>query len=395
MKYQFPVINHINDVLPHIEGRKEFIVADKGDYIVLNYVVMTPETFSSDDAGWEYRRECRGLTFYKDGTIAKRPFHKFFNVNERDETLLENIDLSEPHTILHKLDGSMITPFLKDGEVQYHTKMGATDVAEPVNEFVAGQVGMHYNDFARDMIAEGKTPIFEWCSRKNRIVIDYEYDGLLLLAIRDNVTGAYTMYDDLESLADQYNIPMVAEYEATFDASFLDHVRGLIGLEGFVVRFDNGHMIKIKAEDYLKLHHAKDAISQEKNVWKLILDAEVVDLKSMLNDEDRVRIEEFESAVWGEVFKVIANLDAFMVDATSNLDERGLEGSDRQKAYAIDYVQPMLPKQLHSVAFRMMVGRDTQELVIEFIMANLSTGTKLDSIRPLFNNIRFDDQGVE
>jgi hypothetical protein len=43
--YDFPEINHINDVLPHIEGRPEFRVMEKDWYSVINYAVAFEETF--------------------------------------------------------------------------------------------------------------------------------------------------------------------------------------------------------------------------------------------------------------------------------------------------------------------------------------------------------------
>ena len=53
MHYKFPEIRTINDVLPHIAGRDEFIVADKGDYTVINYMVSMADTF--DMTGPSYR----------------------------------------------------------------------------------------------------------------------------------------------------------------------------------------------------------------------------------------------------------------------------------------------------------------------------------------------------
>jgi RNA ligase len=46
MNYQFPEIRHLNDVLPHIEGRDEFIVAEREGYSVVNYVVAMADTFN-------------------------------------------------------------------------------------------------------------------------------------------------------------------------------------------------------------------------------------------------------------------------------------------------------------------------------------------------------------
>ncbi len=94
MHYNFPMIRHISDVLPHIEGREEFIVAEREGYTVVNYVVAMADTFNMYPAGYDgslstydlggaMRRECRGLIFGDDGHLMSRPFHKFFNINER------------------------------------------------------------------------------------------------------------------------------------------------------------------------------------------------------------------------------------------------------------------------------------------------------------------------
>ena len=192
MNYQFPEIRSIHDVLPHIEGRSEFIVAERDFGTVINYVVAMADTFDMagpDDLGGAIRRECRGLKFHPDGTIGARPFHKWFNINEREETQQHVVDLSLPHVIMEKLDGSMIHPMMVDGNVRWMTKMGITEVALQAEEFVAENT--KYLDFACWCITNKLTPLFEWCSRKQKIVIDYPEDKLVLLAVRDNVTGEY------------------------------------------------------------------------------------------------------------------------------------------------------------------------------------------------------------
>ena len=118
MNYDFPKITHIDDVLPAIQDSPEFIVAEKDGYKVVNYVVATQDTFPSmitlteeddedayDSVCWfnhdrAIRRECRGLVFDMDGNLINRRYHKFFNVNERDETQLDKIDWNKPHSIL-------------------------------------------------------------------------------------------------------------------------------------------------------------------------------------------------------------------------------------------------------------------------------------------------------
>lgn len=102
-----------NEVVP----TKVFVEKDRGDYVIFNYLLAGGEHFfptpNTDDAqtNREYTilRECRGLTFAKDGKLLDRKYHKFFNINERKETKLHAIDFSQFHQVLEKLDGSMIT----------------------------------------------------------------------------------------------------------------------------------------------------------------------------------------------------------------------------------------------------------------------------------------------
>ena len=44
MNYDFPEINHIDDVLLQIEDRPEFKVMEKGWYTVINYMVAFEDT---------------------------------------------------------------------------------------------------------------------------------------------------------------------------------------------------------------------------------------------------------------------------------------------------------------------------------------------------------------
>ena len=286
MNYEFPLIRNISDVLPAIEDRDEFVVAEKEGYTVINYNVMIADTFPDVpvDMKWqeplnriafgEYdptaalRRECRGIIFDTEtGDIIRRPVHKFFNVSERAETQADIIDLSRPHAILEKLDGSMIAPFIVNGQMIWGTKMGATDVAKPVEEFVKNNP--QYEKFATSCIANGVTPIFEWCSRKQRIVLDYKEDQLILTALRDMHTGEYIKLFGDDSInrfhVEDWDIPVVRAFEFTNYGeqndmkAFLEYVRDLEDLEGFVVRFDDGHMLKLKGHYFwviwIKLHH--------------------------------------------------------------------------------------------------------------------------------------------
>ncbi len=337
MNYEFPTITNISDVLPAIEGRDEFVVAEKEGYTVINYNVMMADTFDCN-----IRRECRGIIFdSKTGDIIRRPFHKFFNVNEREETQDHVVDLSRPHAILEKLDGSMIAPFYvttdefvekMDGgyyekKMIWGTKMGATDVAEPVEEFVAQNY--HYVEFAEEAIHHGLTPIFEWCSRKQRIVLDYKEDQLILTAMRNMNDGSYASYDELVGFGNLYDIPVVRQFEPQTDMkAFLEYVRDLEDLEGFVVRFDDGHMLKLKCHWYLQIHKAKEAILQDRNIVELILDEKLDDVKAHLPEEDRFELGRFEHLFNVEVASACMAIEGI-------LEGIAIDGVDR-KTFALE-----------------------------------------------------------
>ena len=407
MNYEFPLIRNISDVLPAIAGRDEFIVAEKEGYTVINYNVMFEDTFPDvmipvrfemhgklldfmpteiEDDHAAIRRECRGIIFdSKTGDIIRRPFHKFFNVNEREETLDRRVDLSNGHAILEKLDGSMIAPFIVDGQLIWGTKMGATDVAKPVEEFVDDD----YIDFAVFCISNGMTPIFEWCSRKQRIVLDYgSEDQLILTAVRNMTTGEYVKYFTLSKWASEYNIPIVRAFEPQTDMkAFLEYVRDLEDLEGFVVRFDDGHMLKLKCHWYIQIHKAKEAILQDRNIVELILEEHLDDVKAHLPAEDRDRLTQFES----DINKAI---NISVSDIRIELDSLIRNGIDRKtfatgRAQEIDgYIRPII--------FRLFGRTDVSKeeirgLVCNTLRNNLGRTAKYEAIRDAwFPGLRFN-----
>lgn len=191
MNYQFPVINNISQVLPLIAERKEFVVAVKDGYTVVNYVVQTPTTFpvvTSEETA--ILRELRGIKFNNtNGDIICRPLHKFFNIFEKEETQLQELDFSQPHTVYTKVDGSMIVPFMVNGEIRFGTKMGITDVSIQAEKVVAKNPNIM--EFSKWCIENQISPIFEFTAPNNRIVIEYDKPEFTLLTARRMVTGEY------------------------------------------------------------------------------------------------------------------------------------------------------------------------------------------------------------
>lgn len=387
MNYTFPDINHIDDVIPHIEDRPEFKVMDKGWYTVINYMVAFEDTFSLIRHRTHYnmwmRRECRGLIFNTaTGELISRPYHKFFNVGERDETQLDKIDLNQPHVVLEKLDGSMIRPIPTPEGFRLGTKAGITDVAMNAEVFIGDKP--EYLNFIKSSIACSLIPIFEWCSRKNRIVVDYPEDQLILTAVRDNHTGNYIPYSTLVETAKNYNIPFVKAIagDETDITKVVDHIRKWDDGEGVVIRFDDGHMVKIKADEYILRHRSKEQINSEKNIIQVILSDAVDDMIPLLTEDDATRLRKFQSEFWCAVDGVAQDLTTIF------------EGGDKmypdKKEFAVEFVNRMLLPIHRPFMFGMKQGKECKQLLIESIEKSLTSQTKLNDSRWMFGGISWN-----
>jgi RNA ligase len=384
ISYDFPQINNINDVLPHISGKEEFRVMEKDWYTVINYAVAFEDTFQWDanaPEGSIVRRECRGLIFNTEtGNLISRPYHKFFNAGEKEETQLNKINLYEPHVVLEKLDGSMIRPIPTPEGFRLATKAGVTDVAMNAEVFIADK--SHYARFIQKCLLINVTPIFEWCSRKNRIVVDYPTDNLILTGMRYNNTGNYVDYQVMKDYATSWNIPVVKAVDGLAVQNielFVQQVREWDDGEGIVLRFDTGRMVKVKADDYVLRHRSKEAINQEKNVLQTILEDAVDDLVPLLTPDDADRLKAFQNAFWVGLEDVACDLAELFIKGNKMYPEK--------KDFAVEFVQKKVEPIYAPIMYAMKSGRGSKEVLIEMIRKSLSSQTKIDAARWMFGGI--------
>ncbi len=402
MHYQFPHITRLEEVLEAIQGVEGFIVAQRPWGTVVNYIQMGAEMFpevhtSGGSARMReqqtrlkaIRRECRGLIFNPDGLLVSRAYHKFWNVGERRETLIENIDLSRPHIILEKLDGSLVRAMPLGDGYRLCTKMGPTEVAAQAEPFVASRP--NYDRFIRDTLSQGYTACFEWCSRQQAIVCDYPVDRLVLTAVRHIRTGEYLTYTQMQDLAAEYELDLVRAYPGTVASmeQLVKDTQELEGEEGWIIRWHDGHMAKLKSAWYVRIHRARDALTQEKNLIDLMLEEKLDDVKSFLPVEDLARIDAYENAFWTGVGQT-----AYMwKDQYVKL--RRQFGDDR-KRFALE-AAPGLEPNLRSTIFRVWDREghvDWRELVCDVIRKSTGTQTRVDEARALFRAPRWSQQAV-
>lgn len=390
MTQMFPVINSIDDVREAIRGRDEFHLLQRDDYWVANYFVNFADSFPSPNTSdldlnrqFMLRRECRGIIFDGDGKVIRRPYHKFFNYGEKPETSLPEFKIELPHHKLEKLDGSMIAPFISNNTLRFGTKMGVTDVSLPVDQWVKNH--LQYLEWCHYMIKNNYTPIFEWCSRKQRIVIDYPVDRLVLTAVRNMTTGEYLSYNQMKE-AEDHGIEVVRAWdEGIRDLNkFLEEARLLTDMEGFVIRFETGHMCKVKADHYLQLHRTKDLLNYEKDVLDLIMSEKIDDAKGFMDPITLDIVNRYETCLHHEISQTALRLKKIVSDARRSFESK--------KDFAVQVVGKHPVNNERTILFNIWDRGEEMALeeVMKYISKYTSTQTRVDSVRNLFNGLRWD-----
>jgi T4 RnlA family RNA ligase len=294
---------------------------------VFNYRLATSDDFKLDGA-----LEMRGLTFVfnEDGSLYNRYLlmHKFFNLNQTENTQYGEVKNLSIKNVFNKEDGSLAT-FVKlpNGRIVGKTKMGFdNDQALSINEVYLNNLNIKSlvdNLLNRDLI-----PMFEYVAPDNKIVLNYFDRNLILIKVRNNVTGEYL---DLDKL-DVNNISVVDKEFYTLD-KMIELTKTLEDKEGWVVEFINGLTIKIKTEWYFRIHMLlTEDVQRENKLIEYVLDEKVDDILSQIPLNDlftRNKIENISKIVLREVNLLRERID----DAYSNF----LKMDISFKEYAINY----------------------------------------------------------
>ena len=358
------VIETLDDVLPFIVEDTGIIHSRHDGYSVINYVYTLENTFETAIA-----RECRGLKFDPDGRLIARPFHKFFNLGEKRPPQDEPWGCE--HVVLSKLDGSMIHPAIVRGELVFMTRMGMSELSreafrtadEPVRKLCC------------DMITAGFTPIFEYTSPDNRVVLAYDRPELTLLAVREMRSGNYMAHGDVARLASTYGVAVVSAFDSVSDYSaFWKETRAMEGIEGFVVAFADGHRVKVKADAYALRHKALSGLAHEKNVLAWIAAGATDDILPLLTPDAASLVREYHD-------NVLAGVDKWESEITGLLTEFG--HLPRKDLAAL--LQKQLDPKLQAVAFRALSGTPAREGLMEVLRRASVNGSKVETIRELFD----------
>ena len=211
----------------------------------------------------EITLQARGLVTDNEGNVVARPFKKFFNIEENRHTPTEHFDVYE------KMDGSLGILFNYKGEWVLATRGSFTS-----DQSVKGTELLQKYDYNR--LNPDYTYLFEIIYNSNRIVVDYgDFEDVVLLGMIHTKSSyevnIHSGNDDdvrFKNLLNNLGFNIVRKYDGISDYSYLKHAIS-DNREGFVVRFSNGDRMKIKGEEYLRLHKIMTNLSTT-GVWEVL-----------------------------------------------------------------------------------------------------------------------------
>ena len=202
--------------------------------------------------------QCRGLVTNSEGKIIARPFRKFFNYEEYLENT-PNMIPNESFDVYEKMDGSLGILFNYNGEWILATRGSFTS-----DQAIKGKE-LLINNYDTTELLTDLTYLLEIIYPENRIVISYDKEMLVLLGAFETKTGNEVSYETLQWFSNMCGFPIVKKYNGLSDVSKLKSIISNDN-EGFVIRFKNGFRMKIKGEEYCRLHRILTNISN-RDIW--------------------------------------------------------------------------------------------------------------------------------
>ena len=249
--------------------------------------------------------QCRGLVTNSKGDIVARPFKKFFNYEEHKPEEIPN----EDYVVYEKMDGSLGILFYYEREltsyerdVLYSKKMEEfMDTDDVKTDEYYDEIGIPRKtgewilatrgSFTSPQAIKGKeildrhdisawrkdnTYLFEIIYPENRIVVDYKgEEKLVVLGAIHTETGEEIPDSSLFWTQDS-GFEVVMTYKTWGEGYDLLKEEIQKDREGYVIKFKNGFRMKIKGEEYKRLHKILTNFSS-KDIWELMRDGKPMD----------------------------------------------------------------------------------------------------------------------
>jgi RNA ligase len=229
---------------------------------IFNYTAACAFSKAWDDV----TRQCRGLVLnVETGEVLANPFPKFFNYQEHIQNEWP-IPTEEP-TIHEKLDGSLGILVHVDGLPWIATR-GSFNSEQAM--WATAWWRKHMPPFAYP--SNGMTHLFEIVAAWNRIVVKYDYEGMVYLGSRVTATGESM---DCWHLFDRTAMRRAKKIPACDLATLAEMDEP--NSEGFVCHYPTENVrLKVKFAEYVRLHRLVTGLS-EIAIWERMREGKTLD----------------------------------------------------------------------------------------------------------------------
>lgn len=252
---------------------------------------------------------CRGLIYNTvDGTVAARPFHKFWNYGQVGAA---KIGLNDLVAVTDKVDGSL--------GILYREPVSRKWAVATRGSFTSDQA-LHATKLMQTRY-DGFQPadleytlLFEIVYPENRIVVNYgEMDELILLGSVSIADGT-VIGPTLTHRSDNWPGLHAMEWDDQHLSDVLA-AKPRPNAEGFVLRAIGGNdMVKVKQEDYVELHRIIFGLSTRRIYEAVVGGRTAEEILSPLPDEFHA----WTAAVINELWTKFRKRYAFLVDCYQN-----------------------------------------------------------------------------
>lgn len=239
--------------------------------------------------------EMRGLTFVfnQDGTLFKRflLLEKFFNLNQVPESMYSIVKDYKIKFVNNKEDGSIASFIqLPNGKILGKSKMGFdNEQVNGINRIFRGRTDV--NQFVKWCMENNITTIFEYVSPANRIVLRYLEEDLILLRMRDNLTGKHL---NIKDYLDKIGTIRIAPFEdESKDLDTLIEVTAhQVDKEGVIVQAEDQYgrdfFFKLKTPWYCERHGLlTNDLYREHIIVGYILDDKIDDILGQVPEDEK------------------------------------------------------------------------------------------------------------
>lgn len=256
-----------------------------------------------EEAWDEYTSMARGLIVcHEEKRIVARPFPKFHNYGTKHAYVPWE---GEPFEVFEKMDGSLIIIFFYKGEWRTATRGSfSSDQAIWAKNWIDKNKPWPIKE---TVIFDTLTFLAEAIYPENRIVINYgDRSELVLLGLIDIESGEEL--NRVSALRNNWSIPKKHTPESF--SKLLEETKALPGnQEGYVVRYASGNRIKIKGDEYCRIHRLISRVTPLA-LWENL--AECENMEAIKKDIPDEFLEDFDKIVELLSFKFCENLKLVM-----------------------------------------------------------------------------------